>query len=310
MDFKTFKQNRSKMAESIQKMRDEKESGGFKKDDSIYFPKIDSKGNAYSVIRFLPQKDMNKHPVVHVYNHKDEIAGKKLSILCPSTFGTMKDCELCGLTGAEYKALKDSGVEFPKVPGYRKKTSLVNILVVKDKTQPEFEGRVMKMYISDTLQKKIDIRLFPPKDENGDLMRASDVVYDLWEGKNFNLVIFKNKQDYNDYTESSFEAESTPVAKTDAEIEAIYNQIYDLMPDKAKMISSKEVLEKWNTFHSINHSASVEKDKPDPKEEFKKNKEETKKLEEAVEAAEAEFSNTEVESTSHDADTDNEPLLW
>jgi hypothetical protein len=300
MDFKTFKQNRGQMSESLAKMREEKEAKTFT--DDSYFPKVDKNGNALVVVRILPQKDMNKHPIQHRYSHKDEIGGKRINLLCPSTFGTKKDCELCQIAGEEWSLQKESGIEFPKVSAYRKKTSLVNVLVIKDKAQPEMEGQVKKMYLANTLVDKINNKLFPPKDDSGELIRKPEMIHDLWEGKNFNLEIFKNKSGFNDFSNSCFEAESTPVAKTEKEIEAIYNQIHDITPDQTKCPTNAELLDKWNTFHKIDHTTSLE----NKKEEVKKVAEERKELEKAVEQAEEKFSNTDVEKNSNS----DEELPW
>jgi len=307
MDFNTFKRNRKQMSESLTKMREEKEEK-FKPDDTIYFPKVDSKGNAYAVVRFLPQRDMNKHPIQHIYNHKADINGKKLSILCPSTFGSMKDCDMCMEAGIEWKAQKDSGIEFPKVPEYRKKTSIINVLVVKDKAQPEFEGQVKKMFLANVIVDKINNKLFPPKDDEGNLIRQPEMIHDLWEGKNFNIEIHKNKSGYNDFSDSQFEAESTPVAKTEKEIEDIFNHIFDIEPDRKRLLSNQELREKWDAFHSMNHGESIEeKKKIEVREEIKKKEVEKVEMKKAVEKAEEEFSNTAVEKESSSVDDDDLP---
>lgn len=306
MDFKELKKKRGEMAQNFEKMREEQESRQNKKDDSIYFPKIDANGNANCVIRILPQKDINKHPVQSVRSHRSEVNGKKLWLLCPSTFGTMKDCELCQIAGAEYKRQKDNGEQFPKVAEYRHTTQIVNILVVKDKAQPEMVGKVKKMYLADGLVKLIDKKLFPPKDEDGALIRQPEMIHDLWEGKNLNIVISKGKNGYSDYSDCGFEAENSPVAKTEAEIEAIYNQLYDLEPDRSKLFTNEQILEKWNTFHAINHGQTLDEKAQKVKEEEKKRVEEKKKEKEEEKKAEDSFSNEKVEiSSNHEEKVDD-----
>lgn len=311
MDFKEFKKNRSKMAENINKLREEKENKNtdFSKDN--YFPKPDANGNAYVTIRILPQKDMNKHPVQTNYFHRAKLGQKYLSLICPSTFGTMKDCKLCQEAGAEWSRLKEAGEDHPKVDAYRKKTDICNILVVKDKAQPELEGTVMKFYIPFPILEKLNNKLMPPKDADGNLLKPAEMVHDLWEGKNLNLEIRKDKRGYNDYSESQFEAEFTPVAKTEKEIEAIFNQLFDLEADKSKLFTNEQIIEKWNSFHALNGGSSLEEQKQSTEKKIEEKvqkvaeeKENTKKIEES-------FSNESVAETSNSDDdvSDSDDVL-
>ncbi len=307
MDFKELKKKRNEMAGNFEKMREDQENK-FKKDDSIYFPKLDANGNGNCVVRFLPQKDISKHPIQTVRAHKARINNKSLYLLCPSTFGSMKDCDMCQIAGTEWNRQKENGVEFPKVPEYRSTTNIVNVLVVKDKSQPDCVGHVKKMYLADTLVKKINNKLFPPKDEDGSLIRQPEMIHDLWEGKNFNIIISKGKNGFSDYGESGFEAEQTPVAKTETEIEAIFNQLFDLEPDRSRLISNDEMIEKWNTFHSINHGESIDDKSKRVKEEEAVKKEEKKQEKEAMDKVEEKFSNEAIaDDSNHEED---ESLPW
>lgn len=290
MDFNKFKEQRKTMSESLSKMREEKETGGFKPDETVYFPGLDTNGNGYAIVRILPQKDASKHPVQKIWKHKNKVNGRNISILCPSTFGTMKDCELCQEASSEWKARSDAGEEKPQVAAYRKATKLCNVLVVKDSFKPDCEGKVFKMYLPFQIEDKINDKLFPPKTEDGTLIYEPEMIHDLWEGKNLIVSIKKNKMGYSDYSNSQFSPEKTPVAKTDKEIEEIYNQLFELEPSKDMLLTNEEIIEKWNTFHSLNHSETLDDQKEKREAEAKKRAEEKKNEKAAEKEAEESFS--------------------
>lgn len=305
MDFKDFKKNRSKLAENIEKIRDEKENKkDFGKDN--YFPKLDELGNGFAVIRFLPQKDMAKLPVQVNYSHRAKIGNKNINLVCPSTFGSMKDCPLCQEAANEWAMRNKAGEEKPKVDAYRHKSEVVNILVVKDDSQPEMVGQVKKFYIPFPVLEKLNNKLMPPKNTDGTLKKPAEMVHDLWEGKNFNLEIKRDKRNYNDYSESCFESVSTPVGKTEAEIEAIFNQLFDLESDRSKI--ADDIVEKWNIFHAVNGSGTLADNKEALNEKVKEKEAEAVKEKEAEKKAEAEFSNSDVADSSNSAD--EEALPW
>lgn len=264
MDFSDFKKNRGKMKEALNKLREEKESTG-KSDDTTYFPKQDADGNAATVIRILPQKDVAKHPIQTIRKHQAKRNNKYFSQVCLTTFEKIRACQLCMEAGAKWKELKDSGIDFPEVESYRKTTNIANILVVKDKNQPDYEGKVMKMYLAKDLVEMINDHLMPPKDDDGCLISEPVLVHDLWEGRNLNLIIRKKKNGFNDFSKSKFSADNTPVAPTEECIADIYNQLFDLEPDKSKVLSSDELYEKWNTFLQVNGDEPVKQEpKTDP----------------------------------------------
>lgn len=302
MDFKTFKEQRKTMAQSLAKLNEKKD---YNKDNNIYFPTADENGNCYAIIRLLPQKDTQKLPIQTIYKHKYNTNGKNISLLCPSTFGTMKDCPLCQEAYAEYLEKTRNGIKKPEVLSYRKGTQIANILVVKDSNKPELNGKVMRMYIPFQLQQKIQSKLFPPTDKNGAYLREPEMVHDLWEGRNIILSISKNKFGYNDYTNCEFEAEKSPVASTEEGIEQIYNQIIDLMPDKSKMENPDTIVEKWHSIIGI---------KPMKLEDSNQLEVSAKKMDMMKEEKlEKEFSFDETKETissSSSDDSDDEDLPW
>ena len=307
MDFKKLKANRSKIKEAISKLRDEREKSNEKQ--KIYYPKLDKNGNANVILRILPQKDINKHPVSIIYKHQHEIAGKYFSQVCPSTFGTIKDCELCQELSEAWTAEKQSGNDFPKIPGYRRKKRIVNVLVVKDSIQPDLEGTVLPMYLSATIEDKINKALFPPKADDGTLTKHPKIIQDLWEGFNLNVEIFKNSMGWSDYSESHFDVEPTPVSKTEKGIEEIFNAIADLMPDQSKVLSGEEIKEKFNLFLKVNGAETLDSDKKvkEKMQEKAQEKEKEKELEEEFNSGVVE---EDSEEDSENSESDEESLPW
>ena len=311
MDFKKLKQQRNKIRESMDKLREANEQ---KKGSDSYMLKIDKDGNGQAIVRILPQKDVTKHPVVTYYKHQAKQGSKFFSVLCPSTFGTTQDCELCQELSEQWVAEKESGVEIPKIEGYRSKKRIVSVLVIEDKDQPEFEGTVQKMYIPSTLEDKINKALFPPKAEDGTLKKQPKMIHDLWEGHNLHIEVCKNSKGYNDYTESYFDVEPTPVAKKESDIEHIYNQLEDLLPSQERCLSSAEVKAKFETFTGLK-SGTLEEETNAKRKANAKQKEEAKAKEQELEE---EFSNNVVEEDMEEEEdveeavdsSDDEELPW
>lgn len=244
LDFNEFKKQKASFAENLQNITNEK-SNNFGKD--IWYPSTDSQGNAYAIVRFLPQKSVDKMPIEKIYKHK---ASNGKSLLCPSTFGTMKDCPLCQIALAEYNRQKSQGIERPKVESYRKDSNIINVLIIKDVNNPENEGQVKKYYLPRDIEYKIMDKLFPPKDKNGVALKPAEMICDLWEGRNFIIEVRKGKNKFNDYSFSTWADAKSPVAATEQEIENIYNKIFDLTPNNTCKVET--IVEDFNNLCGLN----------------------------------------------------------
>lgn len=307
LDFNEFKKQKSSMAENLQKLNDEKQNS-FGRD--IWYPTVDAQGNAYAIIRFLPQKATDKSPIQRIWKHK---APNGKSILCPSTFGTMRDCPLCQKAVVEYNNLKGQGIERPIVPSYRKGTSLINILIIKDINCPENNGQVKKYYLPYAVEQKVNDKLFPPKDKNGNLLRNPEMVCDLWEGKNFIVEVRKGRNGFNDYSSSSWADEKSPIANTDEEIEAIYNKIFDLEPQNPN--NADTIVQDYNNLCDLNLT-KMEDDNKKPFNVVFTPAETTQKpsptfVAKQIEKKEEEnFSMASIENSSEVSTEDDEDLPW
>lgn len=247
MDFKNFKKDRSKLNKAVTTMKDQNPK--FKKDDRFWMPTKDSSGTGNALIRFLPQSDPNKPPVISYFQHGFKEKGKWFIENCPSTQGN--DCPSC-----EYaQPLWDEDTEASRTLAAkysRTKQFVANILVIKDLGNPENNGKVFLFKFGVKIYEKIEEKIFP-KSELDDAVQ----VFDLWEGCGFKLKL-RQKHKRNNYDNSEW-ATVKPIATDDKAIESIFNQLYDLdeflADDKFKPYD--ELLKKFNRVMKIKGGAGV-----------------------------------------------------
>ena len=250
MDFQSFKQQRKTMTATLTQMNDDKQ----KRNNDNWFPTVDQQGNGYAVVRILPQKDVAKHPVAIFYKHKTSLK----SLLCPSSFGTMKDCPLCQIASQEWSEQKKQGIEHPKVEAYRKPIRVCSVYIKNDPANPENNGKVKKFYLQADLLKKIETEMFPPKDKQGNPLFEPRAIYDLWEGADFIISIKKGNNGYNDYSDSKFAPNNSPIAESDEEIQKIYDSIPDIEPKKEDLPA--DIVDEWNRITSKKVNSTIEED--------------------------------------------------
>lgn len=252
MDFQSFKQQRKTMTATLTQMNDDKQ----KRNNDNWFPTIDKQGNSYAVIRILPQKDVAKHPVAVYYKHKTALK----SLLCPSSFGTMKDCPLCQIASQEWLEQKNNCKkdERPKVESYRKPVRVCSIYIKNDPSDSNNNGKVKKFYLPSDLYDKIQTELFPPKDKQGNPLFEPRAVYDLWEGADFIISIKKGNNGYNDYSDSKFAPTNSPIAESDEEIQKIYDSIPDIEPKREDL--PIDIVDEWNRITNKKVNSTIEED--------------------------------------------------
>ena len=229
MDFSNFKKNRKKLEKAVSKMKADTNSY---EDTRFWSPKQDKAGNAEAIIRFLPQKDIEKAPAVKIFNHFFKERGQWFIEKCPTTIG--KECPVCDYVKPLWDEDEDLARKYCRSTQY-----IANILVVKDPSNPENEGKVMLFRYGKKIQDKIMDKVAPESDLDEPVQ-----IYDLWNGCNFKFKL-KKVSGFNNYDSSEFYGKETAIADTDEEIEEIYNQIYDLdeFTDE-KEFKKYEVIEK------------------------------------------------------------------
>jgi len=214
----------------------------YKADERYWQPVVDKAGNGYAVIRFLdsPAVDGDEGlPFVQLFTHGFQGPG-----------GWYIENSLTTLGGndpvSEYNTkLWNSGIEANKEIARKQKRQLnyiSNILVVKDSTNPENEGKVFLYRYGKKIFDKIKEKLEP---QFQDETRVNP--FNFWEGANFKLKI-RNVEGYRNYDKSEFE-DVSPIAEGDAAIEKLWKGAYSL----------KEILAEKNFKSYVELKARLDK---------------------------------------------------
>jgi gp32 DNA binding protein like len=227
-----------------------------KSDERFWQPAVDKAGNGFAVIRFLappPADGIDGVELVQLFTHGFEGPG-----------GWYIENSLTTLGGkdpvTEYNSkLWKSGNEANKKIAQKQKRRLSyisNILVIKDPANPQNEGKVFLFSYGKKIFDKVRRAIDPTQEEiEAAAMEGIKLVkvnvFDLWEGHEFKLKVRK-VEGYRNYDLSEFTNMATmegpavgkPVAATDAEINAIWNQEHSLRelvtPDKFKPYAELE----------------------------------------------------------------------
>lgn len=167
----------------FKKEKDAKEDGGKRKRGDMY-PFWQMKVNDKAVVRILPDKNQDNPYMFYIdkLEHTLSIDGKDERIPCLNMYG--EKCPICELSRDFYKR---EGKESKNGKYYyRKKTSLVRVLVIDDPLPPDEDtgencaGKVLNTQFSFQLMEKIKEEL--QSDEMDDVL-----PWDMKEGYNFNI---------------------------------------------------------------------------------------------------------------------------
>ncbi len=189
------------------------------KDDRFWEPAVDKAGNGYAVIRFLPAPKGEDVPFVQVWSHG--FKGPSGMWYIENSLTTIKQSDPV----AEYNsALWNSGKEADKEQARAQKRRLhfiSNILVVKDPSNPENEGKVFLYKYGKKIFNKLNDIMNPQFDDEEPIN-----PFDMWEGANFKLKI-RQVEGYRNYDKSEFERVSA-ISDDDKELETIWNHQHSL----------------------------------------------------------------------------------
>jgi hypothetical protein len=198
-------------------------------DDLIWKPTVDKAGNGYAVIRFLPEAKGEELPWVRMFDHGFQGTGSWYIENCPTTVGG--ECPLC----KKNNELWNSGIESNKDVARKQKRRLSyysNILVVKDPSNPENEGKVFLYKYGKKIWDKINDLMQPEFEDESPVN-----PFDFWEGADFKLKI-RNVEGYRNYDKSEFDDPSALLDGDDEALEEIYNSLNPLQdivaPEKFK----------------------------------------------------------------------------
>lgn len=191
-------------------------------DDRFWNIKRDKSGNAYAVIRFLPEKDPEKEePWVETYSHgfQDPKTGLYYINECPTTIG--RKCPVCEDNSRLYSTGHEEDKDLAR-RRKRRKAFISNIYVLEDPANPENEGKVFLYRYGTTIMAKINEALRPSFPDVEPMN-----PFDFWGGGDFKLKV-RTVDKFPKYDMSDFSAPSELLGGDDEALEKVYNSMYDL----------------------------------------------------------------------------------
>jgi len=209
-------------------------------DERLWKPSVDKAGNGQAVLRFLPAPPGEELPWVRVYDHGFQGPSGKWYI--ENSLTTINKPDPLGELNSE---LWNSGIEANKEIARKQKRRLSyisNVLVVKDPSNPENEGKVFLYKYGKKIFDKIKDVMQPTFEDEKPVN-----PFDLWEGANFKLRI-RQVEGYRNYDKSEFDG-NTPLDENEDKLEAIWKQTHSLAAflDPSNFKSYDELKTKLNT---------------------------------------------------------------
>lgn len=250
-------------------------------------------GKTY-VVRILPNVQSLDRTFYHYFNHMwTSLSTNQLtSVLCPSTYG-----ERCPIDEYRFKVYR-SGSEAEKEQSKilrRNENWLVNVYVISDPTNPENEGKIKTLRYGKQLNK-----IIRDATDGDDAQYFGAKVFDLSDaGCSLRIKVDKNEGGYASYVSSKFLPASAIHGVS--EDEDRMNEIYDGIKDLDKTFETK-------SYDEIQHMLNVhffgKTDKPAtttftaPTQHHQ--------AESSSDLNTFSVSNTKVESTTQDSDTEED----
>ena len=179
--------------------------------DVIYKPSADDgkDGTYKALIRFVPNPENPRKSLVRKYVHwLTDPSGSGRLIDSPTSVG-----EACPIQDAFFRLRKsDSAVDRKMSDKLKRREQYYSLIkIIKDPQNPSMEGQYMIFKFGYKIKEKIDEELSPAF---GDPTQ----VFDLFEGKNFELIITRQGE-YNNYDKSKFSASTSAVMIGDSPAE-------------------------------------------------------------------------------------------
>lgn len=300
---KNSKNLTAKLAQELEKLN----KGGqkYQDDERFWSCEVDSAGNGYAVIRFLPAHKTEENPFVRVFEHSFKgptgvwYIEKSLTTLNKEDPVTNYNNKLWNSGKEEDKKLAQK---------YKRQLKFIsNILVVKDTKHPENEGKVFLFKYGKKIFDKLSLLMFPEFEDEEERN-----PFDFWEGANFKLKIRK-VEGYTNYDKSEFE-ESSAISDDDADIEKLWNKVYPLSEfiDEKNFKSYADLEARHRKALGLlpvgNGTTSVDTSAHDEEEEKAKADKARKKKEEKAKAEKEEEESKVAESTDESSDDDDEDI--
>jgi len=205
--------------------------------NTMYKPSADDgkDGTYKALIRFVPNVENPRNSLIKKYvNWLTGPDGDSKLVDSPSSIG-----ESCPVADAFWKLRKsDSAVDRKASDKLKRREQYVSLVkIIKDPQFPDLEGTYKVFKFGYKIKEKIDAELKPDFGE-------PTQVFDLFEGKNFELII-NRQNDYNNYDKSKFSSSTSAIQ--------LGNKTAERTPED--MASIKEELENAPSLKSFEYQA-------------------------------------------------------
>jgi hypothetical protein len=250
MDFSQLKANRSNNFKDLATAAD-KASGNQRAKKEEYEPdprywklQRDDSDNGSAIIRFLPAPAGEDVPFVKYFTHGffNMVSGQKRWYIERSRSSLNQPDPVAELNKQLWDSTDDNDGPARNQARRQKRSNrfVSNILVIKDPLHKENEGRVFLYEYGPSLFDMISDKMHPEFEE--------DVAYnpfDLWEGANFRLRIYKGSNNFLTYDKSFFDSPA-PLHEDDAILENIWKKQYSLaeVADESNYTSYEDLKDK------------------------------------------------------------------
>jgi hypothetical protein len=210
-------------------------TGGFAKDERLWYPETDKMGNGYAVIRFLPAPDCDGDkavPFIQRWEFFWKGQGGWYIENCLNSIGASDPCtDFNSKLWAAGEGKKNSPERDQASRQKRKLYFYSNVYIIDDPKNPENNGRVVLYRYGKKVFAKINEAMHPSFPD-----KAKFNPFHLFNGANFKLKIRK-LDGFPNYDLSEFDG-NTPLFNDEAKMEAVYNQCHSLQalmaPDQFK----------------------------------------------------------------------------
>lgn len=224
--FASLKKNRNKAFEKLTEQLEKIGNKGYTNPeaDKYWKPTRDQAGNAFAIIRFLPEPEGEDLPFVRLWDHAFQgPTGQWYIENSRKTLGTEEPDPVAELNAKLWNSTTDD--ESPQRKQVRKQKRrlhyISNIYVIKDTGNPDNEGKVFMFKYGKKIYDKLN-ELMNPSFEDEEKVNP----FDLWEGANFRLKI-RVVDGYPNYDKSEFDSPG-PLFEDDDRMEVIWKQCHAL----------------------------------------------------------------------------------
>lgn len=225
MSFAKLKQSSAANFEKLnQELSKLNSGGGFQEDTRYWQPTVDSAGNGYAVIRFLPGQEADPFPFVRLWHHGFKgPTGQWYIENCLSTL--KKDDPVMEYNNILWNSTdNDKSPEREQARAQKRKLSYIsNIYVVDDPAKPENNGKVFLFKYGKKIYDKLNELMNPQFEDE----KPAD-PFNFWDKDS---VVFKLKirkvEGYRNYDKSEFVG-AGPLSDDEEEMEKVYESVHSL----------------------------------------------------------------------------------